>query len=392
MSLRKLFNWVVLIGFLAGCSNTTPTESPPSPSAHPPSDIADEEDFIEHAFLQPEGQVVFQGDAFQPLNLASLLMMGFGEAEQIEWQIGPSQHLALAIEGGLLSAEPLESDWIGEESIELTACNLQEQYCTRGTVVYSALDPDQPTIIHVQNDGYLIVAGGKKILIDGLFILDANPPSPERLTAMQEALPPFNDLDLILITHDHDDHFEPDLVGQHLLNDSGAMVVTTDVTADYLASWFEDADQFAERVIGLHLERGGSQTLEVAGIQLEVYYFSHGSPTMPNFGFLFTLDGMTFFHTGDIVVDDVPLDEVRQYGLYERGIDIGLIPHFYLWQDDYEGYVEAAFAPEFIIPIHVNLADTLNPRVVMEMVAEADNMYFFENEMSWWAIDIHPDE
>jgi L-ascorbate metabolism protein UlaG (beta-lactamase superfamily) len=373
---------------LVACGASTPTEAPLLPGPAPSVEAGENVTYLDHAFLPPEGQMVFKGDAFQPLNLAPLLMTGFGEAEQIEWQIGPSDHFTLAIEDGYLIAEPLDPTWVGEESIDLTACNTQEDYCAGGQIDYGVLDPDQPTIIHVQNAGYLIVVGGKKILIDGLFILDRNPPSPERLTAMREALPPFDDLDLILITHDHNDHFEPDLVGEHLLHDTQAVVVTTDQTAEYLASWFEDSDQFEERVIGLHLERGGSQTLEVAGIELEIYYFSHGSPTMPNFGFLFSLGGMTFFHTGDIVVDDVPLEEVRQFGLFERGIDIGFIPHFYLWQDDYDGYIEAAFAPEFIIPIHVNLDDALNPRVVREMADEADNMYFFENEMSWWVIDL----
>jgi L-ascorbate metabolism protein UlaG (beta-lactamase superfamily) len=361
---------------------------PPSSSTDPSIVSNAELTFVEHVFLSPDSQVVFQGDAFLPLNLAPLLMSGFGEEEQIEWQIDASEHLALEDEDGHLIAEALDPDWVGQESVKLTACNTVEQYCTGGQIDYSVLDPDIPTIIHVQNDGYLISAGGVKILIDGLFILDRNPPGPERLTAMREALPPFNDLDLILITHDHNDHFEPDLVGEHLLHDPEAMVVTTEVTAEYLASWFEEADAFEERVVGLHLETGQSQTLEVAGIELEVYYFSHGDPSVPNFGFLFTLDGTTFFHTGDIVADDVPLTEVRQFGLFERGIDIGFIPHFYLWQDEYDGYIESAFGPEFIIPMHVDFSGGLNPRVVKDMVTEAENMYFFENEMSWWVIDL----
>jgi len=388
MAIRNVLVYLVLFGLLVGCSTATLTDVPSSPSPPPPTEAADEGDFIDHAFLSPESQVVFQGGEFQPLELAPILMTGFGEAEYIEWQVGPTEHLALESEDGQLMAEPLDPDWIGQESIDLTACNTQEEYCTRGQVDYGVLDPNQPTIIHVQNDGYLIVAGGKKILIDGLFVLGTNPPSSQRLQAMQEALPPFDDLDLILVTHDHADHFEPDLVGQHLLNDTGAVVVTTDVTAEYLASWFEDANQFEERVIGLHLEPGQTQTIEAAGIELEVYYFSHGNPTMPNFGFLFTVEGITFFHTGDIVVDDVPLEEVQQFGLFERGIDIGFLPHFYLWQDEYEGYMEAAFGVEFIIPMHVDLTAALTPRTVMEMVAEADNMFFFETEMSWWVIDL----
>lgn len=388
MSLRNHSFWLILFILMAACSRSTPTEAPASLTPSLPTEAGEGINYVDHAFLAPESQVVFQGDAFQPLEMSQLLIGGFGEAEQIEWEIGPSEHFVLGAEAGQLTAEPLDPDWTGRETVEITACNMQEQYCAGGQVDYSVLDPSMPTIIHVQNDGYLIVVGGKKILIDGLFILNTDPPSPERLRAMQEALPPFNDLDLILITHDDHDHFEPDLVGQHLLNDTQAMLVTTDVTADYLASWFEDADQFEERVIGLHLERGGSQTVEAAGIELEVYYLSHGNPSVPNFGFLFSVGGVTFLHTGDLVPDDMPLDEVRQFGLFERGIDIGFIPHFYLWQDEYEGYSEAAFGPEFIVPMHVDLTGALTPRVVKDMAAEAGNMYFFETEMSWWTIDL----
>lgn len=388
MSIPKYIFHMVAVCFFSACQMSTPTEPPIPPSSADPRESTPVVSFIDNAFLPPEGQVVFQGDSFQPLDLSQFLMAGFGEPEQIVWENEPPANLRMSIEGGQLTAEPLDPNWSGSETVQLTACNAAEQYCTRGQIDYGVLNPDLPAILHVQNDGYLISAGGVKILIDGLFLLDQNPPSPERLVAMQEALPPFNDLDLILITHDHNDHFEPNLVGQHLLHDTEAVVVTTDVTADYIASWFEDADQFEERVMGLHLEPGQAQTVEAAGIEIEVYYLSHGDPTMPNFGFLFTLDGITFFHTGDIVAEDVHLDDVRQYDLYNRGIDIGFIPHFYLWQDEYQGYIQSAFGPEFIIPMHVNLADALNPRVVMEMAAEADNMYFFENEMSWWVIDI----
>jgi L-ascorbate metabolism protein UlaG (beta-lactamase superfamily) len=388
MSIRRAAVWSFLVIISTACGVAEPTETPLVPSPEPSIESVDEVPFIDHAFLPPEDQTVFQGDAFQALDLSQVLISDFGETQQVAWEMNPSTHLRLSIENSYLSAQPIDPAWIGHEEVQLIACNTTEEYCTNGHIDYSVLDPAMPTIIHIQNDGYLIVAEGVKILIDGLFSLDRNPPSPERLTAMQEALPPFNDLDLILITHDHNDHFEPDLVGQHLLQDTGAMVVTTDVTAEYLTSWFEGADAFEERVVGLHLEPGQSQTLDVAGIELEIYYFSHGDPRVPNFGFLFTLAGTTFFHTGDIVADDVPLEDVRQFGLFERGIDIGFIPHFYLWQDDYEGYVEAAFGPEFIIPMHVDLSGGLNPRVVMDMVAEAENMYFFENEMSWWVIDL----
>ena len=166
MSFRNVLVYLVLLGLMVGCSTATPTEAPSSASPPPPTEAADGGDFIDHAFLPPESQVIFQEGEFQPLELAPILMTGFGEAEQIEWQVGATEHLALEIEDGQLVAEPLDPDWIGQESIELTACNMQEEYCTRGQVDYGVLDPDVPTIIHVQNDGYLIMVGGKKILKD----------------------------------------------------------------------------------------------------------------------------------------------------------------------------------------------------------------------------------
>jgi L-ascorbate metabolism protein UlaG (beta-lactamase superfamily) len=71
-----------------------------------------------------------------------------------------------------------------------------------------------PQITYVANEGFLIQAGGKKVLVDALFegTKDYLAPSQELLTRMTEGSGPFADVDILLVTHPHDDHFNPKLV------------------------------------------------------------------------------------------------------------------------------------------------------------------------------------
>ncbi|MCP4653821.1 MAG: MBL fold metallo-hydrolase, partial [bacterium] len=76
------------------------------------------------------------------------------------------------------------------------------------------------------NEGVLIETGGKKILVDALF-REPNPayaaPPKEVLEKLETAQPPFDDVDLILATHNHGDHFDARSVVRHLRHNPRAV-------------------------------------------------------------------------------------------------------------------------------------------------------------------------
>ena len=76
-------------------------------------------------------------------------------------------------------------------------------------------------VTYIANEGVLISAGDKQVLIDGLH-REYKPaylfPPAELLSALEQARAPYNKINVVLVSHLHLDHFHPESVGLHLKN------------------------------------------------------------------------------------------------------------------------------------------------------------------------------
>lgn len=164
------------------------------------------------------------------------------------------------------------------------------------------------TVTYLANAGFLITGDGKKILIDALpekSILEAGL-SPDVVQAILTAQPPFNDIDLILVTHSHWDHFSIENVISHMKNDAQAVLVST---VDVVNAVIADDKNLEARLVPIQLQRKECRHITVNDIDLQILSLSHGQGTSPveNLGFIITLGGVMLFHTGDMDPDAVPL-------------------------------------------------------------------------------------
>jgi L-ascorbate metabolism protein UlaG (beta-lactamase superfamily) len=235
--------------------------------------------------------------------------------------------------------------------------------------------------------GFLISSGGKRILIDSLFRVDDPPTPTERVLAMRQGLPPFNDIDLILVTHDHHDHFDANLVGDNMLNNPNAVLVSTDVVVNRLQNQFSEFEQIQDRVIGIHLEQGEREQMNVAGIDLEIFFLSHGVPTVPNFGYFFAIDDINFFHTGDMNPEHVTTADLQAYDLPERKIDIAFVSGFRLADERFSDRILEGIQPKVMVPMHFNFSKTYDKSVLREVEANFQNVILFYEEMTRQPID-----
>jgi len=93
----------------------------------------------------------------------------------------------------------------------------------------SASPPDHPlTLMYIANEGVLVATGAHRILIDALF--DApNPeyaaPAPDLLDRLIGGEAPFHDVELLLVTHNHPDHFRASVVDRFLLGHSQTVLI-----------------------------------------------------------------------------------------------------------------------------------------------------------------------
>ena len=223
-----------------------------------------------------------------------------------------------------------------------------------------ASDPTPPgkavEVRYIANEGVLITGGGKRVLIDGLHRkyddAYAYLPDTER-EKMESAKPPFDKIDLILVSHRHGDHFHPESVGRYLQSSSRTFLATSGQVAGELVEKFAGYAQIKDRVLPVNYALRDRETKLIAGIEVEFLSVGHGSgrhAEIQNLGHIFSLGGKKFLHLGDAVPSVEIFDH---FDIDKQGIDIAFLPAWFLTSDSSRTVIRDHIKPKHIIAVHV---------------------------------------
>jgi len=221
--------------------------------------------------------------------------------------------------------------------------------------------PEPATITYVGSSGFLIRAGGRKILIDALY--DGFPGAYVVPASVQQPLlagrPPFDGVDLILATHSHGDHFSAAAVRRALESSPGAVFVGP-------ASAVAELGGVGDRAMALEVPEGQRRSLEVRGISIVAMRFSHGTPPagrpgIVNLAYLITVGGVKFLHTGDVSVNDIPLAYLQSLGVPDERVDVAFVPHFLLSTPVPIPWVTEGLRPRVVVASHLEYTGDSRP-------------------------------
>ena len=210
-----------------------------------------------------------------------------------------------------------------------------------------------PELTYLGNDGVLISAAGRKVVIDALYG-DGLPgyvtlPVPHR-DKLELAQAPFDGIDLILATHYHRDHFDAGAVALHLARNPKAVFVSTEQAVAKLREQVDDFSTLEKRVHALAPEEGRPVRLEPGGIALTVLNLHHGrGRDVQNLGFIVELGGTTFLHTGDTLAS---AEDLAKYDLFEKTFDVALLPFFQL-----DAALSNSIRARRVVALHLPAAD-----------------------------------
>lgn len=208
-------------------------------------------------------------------------------------------------------------------------------------------------ITYTGNEGFLIEAEGKKIMIDAFHRLG----DVKNQEMLQKGHLPFDDVDLILTTHTDHDHFDLHMVGHYLFNHPKTVFVSTNQATDAFAKDYKDFDKIKTRLKGFAPEEGEKIIFSHAGIDITVILLHHGRSRkvkVTNLGFLFSIGGKKFLHMGD---SEIVRSELNIYNLPEEKIDVAFIPYWYFTSSKYKPALQHAIGAEQVIPMHLILVD-----------------------------------
>jgi L-ascorbate metabolism protein UlaG (beta-lactamase superfamily) len=221
--------------------------------------------------------------------------------------------------------------------------------------------PARPTGVqarYVANSGMLVTVAGRRFLIDAPIREGIAPyatSSADERARLEGALPPYADVDAILITHWHEDHFSADALAAHLARNPRALLVSSPEVVDRVHAVLPDLP--LSRVRAVLPDPGRSAVVDVGGMPVQVLRLRHNRTRAGRFpeqhvGFLIGA-AAPVLHVGD--ADPAADNFVLLKSL--PAIDLAFLPFWYLGDDANRRLVAEAIRPRRIVAMHVPPGD-----------------------------------
>ena len=211
-------------------------------------------------------------------------------------------------------------------------------------------------ITYIANEGVLVASGGKQVLIDGLH-REYEPdyaflPQPYR-GQIETAQPPFDKIDVILVSHRHLDHFHPEAVAAHLRHNPRTVLVSSEQIVREIESSTADYGAIRSRVTTITPALRQRTAVTAAGVEIELLGVGHGTGRhrdIQNLGHVVALGGKKLLHLGDA---DTAADIFDALNLDEQGIDVAFLPMWFLTSDEGAAVVRNHIKPKHIVAVHL---------------------------------------
>lgn len=206
----------------------------------------------------------------------------------------------------------------------------------------------------IANSGVLVSSGDQKVLIDALFD-KPNPeyraPSPEVLDKIMKGAPPFDGVDLVLVTHNHPDHFDASLAARYMETVPGPILLAPADAVAELRKAAVDWARIEPRVVPLDLKVGEKVERILKRVPVTVFRTLHGKQEAPmNIMFLFELEGWRIFHEGDSPGN---VDEYRGFGLGSEPVDLALVHFWFPLEPNCARFLQEVLKPDHIALTHL---------------------------------------
>ncbi len=213
-------------------------------------------------------------------------------------------------------------------------------------------------ITYVCNTGILAQYQGKKILIDGLCD-SVTPiyknPTDEAVHQIIKGISPFDDINMMLFTHHHTDHFEANSTAAALKNNPNIAIISTSKTISMLAPLVSNYDK--EKMVALVPALHASEYVNIQGIDIRAISLTHdgkGHENVQNLAYLIQIEDKKILHVGDAK----PFEEnFKNLNLVQEEIDLLLAPFPYVGIPSGREVIKKYIAPKKIGAIHLPYQD-----------------------------------
>lgn len=218
-------------------------------------------------------------------------------------------------------------------------------------------------VVYLANEGFLVEANGRRVLVDGLFGEGINgyPAVPAELRRQLETgSGPWGSIDVAIASHYHGDHFDPAAVGRFLESNPDASFVSTPQAIERLTNFLTEGGvqpaALLERARPVLPAEGAMERIAFDGIDIDVLALHHGrrDPPIENLGLVVRIGDQSFLHFGDT---EAKMESFEPYLDLLRGTDLALLPFWFLSSEWRAAMVRDLIQPRWIMVGHMPAPD-----------------------------------
>lgn len=216
-----------------------------------------------------------------------------------------------------------------------------------------SLIPASGKLTYISNAGVFIQLKDRKILMDGLCRSNTpiyKDPSADIALKIKGGIPPFDHLDLMLITHEHSDHFDPISVHEFQENNPQTVILSTPYVISKLRA-HAPLDKGSHNLMEIDLKLHQGETLTVQGIKIRIFSLAHMGKNQEetrNYAYLIEY-GLKLFHVGD--ASPVP-ENYDQLNLLPEKINCLIAPFPYIGLPSARRVIKDFINPQKIAILH----------------------------------------
>jgi L-ascorbate metabolism protein UlaG (beta-lactamase superfamily) len=217
---------------------------------------------------------------------------------------------------------------------------------------YSQENGKTCTITYIANDGFLLETKNSKVLIDALFGgIKGNwcdQPGDSVSNLILQGMSPFENIDIVLVTHKHTDHFNEQLVINFLKDNQNTFLICPEQVNDVLKN-NTSYSTVSKRIHPINPDNEFDTPIAIKKTNIRALRFKHGSffetdsvtgekydlhRVVENLGYIIDADGFSFFHSGDCSFSDK--SHFETYHFSERDFDVVFLDRTFLRKEGQE--------------------------------------------------------
>jgi L-ascorbate metabolism protein UlaG (beta-lactamase superfamily) len=228
-------------------------------------------------------------------------------------------------------------------------------------------------VTYIANEGFLIEVDDKSVLIDALFGEEelgfCDVPGLDQIAAMKAAEGLYEEVDLILTSHNHVDHIHAPFVAEHLKNNEHGKFISCTQAVQSIRKAENYSTEIESQLLDITPDSLMYTDTVVNGIDVRVFRLQHGPfyvddpetgksvnkhQNVQNLGFLLNINGVKIFHCGDS--SPTCMSDYEHFGLGQEEIDIAFLGRGFVVANDVEGVnlLKQYINPKHIVLMHIH--------------------------------------